>query len=292
MSPTCKLLTRKRPCSRHSTGYWPSGGRMPGRGSHARRSPVNHVRRYHPRTDGQEYKFAALKLEGFYGTFPGFEPTQDIRAQLHGEWIENEAGRGLYEGGDSGEDDPKRQQPIRPLTQELIDSVRLDVWPGMATITDFGIDSSSHLGALQYAVIYETATPEELDAAMGNGAELTEIARHGANPYRDVTFKTAWDGLTVEPESGPESLGDGKPPTPEEQKATFQEWREEAEQHQLHDRSVDFADRDSQAMLGEIIGGVADRGDERALPSDYQRALQNAIRQASYRTQEEQEKTL
>jgi hypothetical protein len=89
-------------------------------------------------------------------------------------------------------------EPIRPLTQELIDCCRLDVWPGLATVTDFGIESSSHLGAIQHALILETVTPAELDAAMGSGEKLTEIARRGQNPYGNVVFKTAWDDMPRE----------------------------------------------------------------------------------------------
>ena len=64
-----------------------------GHGSHARRTPVNRIQAISSSRDGQEYKFSALKLEGFYGTFPGFEPTHDIREQLYAEWIEDTAWR-------------------------------------------------------------------------------------------------------------------------------------------------------------------------------------------------------
>ncbi|QEH36601.1 hypothetical protein OJF2_51850 [Aquisphaera giovannonii] len=99
-------------------------------------------------------------------------------------------------------------RPIRPLTKELIECCKLDVWPGMATVVDFGIDSSSHLGALQFAIREQLVTPQELDAAMGNGAKLTEIAQRGENPYRDVTFRTSWDLMLPEPEEPPPQ---GKP---------------------------------------------------------------------------------
>jgi hypothetical protein len=91
---------------------------------------------------------------------------------------------------------------IRPLTQQLIECCQLDVWPSKATVIDFGIKTSSHLGALQYAIREELVTPHELDAAMGKGDKLTEIAQRGENPYRFVTFRTAWDDL------GPESPQD------------------------------------------------------------------------------------
>ena len=64
---------------------------------------------------------------------------------------------------------------IRPLTKELIDCCYLDVWPGHTAIVDFGIDTDRHLGALQFAIREELVTPQELDAALGSGAKLTEI---------------------------------------------------------------------------------------------------------------------
>lgn len=94
---------------------------------------------------------------------------------------------------------------IRPLTQQLIDASWLDVWPGHATVIDFGIDSDQHLGALQHAIRYGLVTPEELDAAMGHGDKLTAIAQRGNNPYRDVTFHTSWDAMRLDPEPA----GDG-----------------------------------------------------------------------------------
>jgi hypothetical protein len=95
-------------------------------------------------------------------------------------------------------------RPVRPLTEQLINAALLDVWPSIPAIVDFGIDSSSHLGALQYAIRYGEVTPQELDAAMGNGAKLTEIAQRGDNPYRDVTFRTSWDEMRLEPSNVPE----------------------------------------------------------------------------------------
>ena len=92
---------------------------------------------------------------------------------------------------------------VRPLTQQLITAVLFDVWPSIAAIVDFGIDSDRHLGALQFAIKYDEVTPQELDAAMGSGAKLTEIAQRGNNPYRDVTFRTSWDKMRLEPQDEP-----------------------------------------------------------------------------------------
>jgi hypothetical protein len=107
-----------------------------------------------------------------------------------------------HEGFDSQVSEKEQTSTVRPLTQQLIDCCQLDVWPGNAAVIDFGLDSSSHLGALQFAIREELVTPQELDAAMGKGEKLTEIARRGDNPYRDVMFKTSWDEIGIEPESG------------------------------------------------------------------------------------------
>ena len=107
-----------------------------------------------------------------------------------------------HEGFESQVSEKEQASTVRPLTQQLIDCCQLDVWPGNAAVIDFGLDSSSHLGALQFAIREELVTPHELDAAMGKGEKLTEIARRGDNPYRDVTFKTSWDEIGIEPESG------------------------------------------------------------------------------------------
>ena len=95
------------------------------------------------------------------------------------------------------------QGRIRPLTEQLIDAAIFDVWPSVATIVDFGIDSERHLGALQFAIRNDLVTPQELDAAMGSGEKLTEIAQRGDNPYHDVTFRTSCDKMSLEPPDEP-----------------------------------------------------------------------------------------
>ena len=88
----------------------------------------------------------------------------------------------------------------RKMTDRLISAGCLDIWPDSATICDFGIDSSNHLGAIQWAVRHNTITPEELDNALGNGPELTRLIRTKENPYGLIEFKTAWDDLLEEEE--------------------------------------------------------------------------------------------
>lgn len=122
---------------------------------------------------------------------------------------------------------------IRPLTRELIDCCRLDVWPGYATVVDFGIDSSSHLGALQYAIRDGLVTPQELDAAMGNGVALTAIARRGDNPYGDVKFQTSWDEIALD------SYDEAESPPSHDNAPSFQELRIDYEAASLRDAGED-----------------------------------------------------
>src|SRR5438309_2236371 len=53
----------------------------------------------------------------------------------------------------------EQDHQVRPLTEQLINAVLLDAWPGNAAIIDFGIDSTEHLGALQFAIKFGEVTP-------------------------------------------------------------------------------------------------------------------------------------
>jgi len=86
---------------------------------------------------------------------------------------------------------------VHRVTENLYHSLMLDVWPGPAAIVDFGINSNSHLGALQHAVKHDDVTAEQLDSALGNGPKLTALITK-TNPYYGVTFKTSWDYLADE----------------------------------------------------------------------------------------------
>jgi hypothetical protein len=88
---------------------------------------------------------------------------------------------------------------LRELTRELYKALRLDEWPSHAACLDFGIESATHLGALQYAVINDGVTIEELDRALGNGRALQALIGP-KNPYRHVVFRTDWDDMPEEPE--------------------------------------------------------------------------------------------
>jgi hypothetical protein len=82
----------------------------------------------------------------------------------------------------------------------LIEALILDLWPSQATIIDFGIESSDHLGALQWAYKYERVNKFQLNNLLGNGPELTKAICTKDNPYGDIVFRTAWDNLPEEEE--------------------------------------------------------------------------------------------
>lgn len=93
----------------------------------------------------------------------------------------------------------KRGDHGRPLgdlnmATRLFEDLILDRWPSPAVIVDFGIDSSSHLGALQFAV-RAGVTPYDLDRVMGDGPAITQLVRTApVQPYGFVDFHTVWDG--------------------------------------------------------------------------------------------------
>jgi len=78
---------------------------------------------------------------------------------------------------------------VRPTTQTLIDSINLDMWPRTAAIVDFGLDTQQHYEALYYPIRRNEISPEQLDAALGNGEALTELVRNApSNPHKDIVF--------------------------------------------------------------------------------------------------------
>ena len=83
-------------------------------------------------------------------------------------------------------------------TKNLIEAIALDLWPENPTIVDFGLESSDHLGAIQWAYKHEKVSKYQLNAALGNGPMLTKLVCTEDNPYRSVVFKTPWDDLPDE----------------------------------------------------------------------------------------------
>jgi hypothetical protein len=83
---------------------------------------------------------------------------------------------------------------VRPTTRNLVTSILVDAWPNHAAIVDFGIDSQKHYEALYFPIREAEIMPKVLDAALGDGPKLTELARESAsNPHKDVEFHTSWD---------------------------------------------------------------------------------------------------
>ena len=92
-----------------------------------------------------------------------------------------------------------KQREVREMARKLYMALILDVWPSPSTCMDFGIASQAHLGALQFAVREDDVTEEQLDAALGKGAEIQKLISP-ENPYRGVVFHTVWDDLPKRPE--------------------------------------------------------------------------------------------
>ena len=88
---------------------------------------------------------------------------------------------------------------VRPVTQNLVESIMLDMWPRAAAICDFGLDSQEHYEALHGPIRAGEVTPEQLDEALGNGKKLTKLARSlPSNPHKDIVFETDYDFLEDE----------------------------------------------------------------------------------------------
>jgi hypothetical protein len=90
-------------------------------------------------------------------------------------------------------------RPLRETTRALVGAIAFDIWPPPSAVVDFGLDSHEHHEALAYPFRKGEITPETLDAALGNGEQLTALARAAlSNPYKEITFHTAWDDLRRE----------------------------------------------------------------------------------------------
>lgn len=88
---------------------------------------------------------------------------------------------------------------LRPLTQQLILAIYEDEVPGAAACLDFGIESPAHYEAVYYAFRNGDVTPEQLEAALGNGPKLTALMRNAPhNPHRQIRYRTVWDELSPE----------------------------------------------------------------------------------------------
>lgn len=96
-------------------------------------------------------------------------------------------------------DEELRDTPkVRPATRGLIFNFMLDLPLPLPQAEDFGVTSADHyraLRAVMEALIEKNGMVGcalELDQAMGNGPQLTQLARTYAPEY-EVVFSTTWD---------------------------------------------------------------------------------------------------
>jgi hypothetical protein len=107
---------------------------------------------------------------------------------------------------------------IGDTTRNLVEAVLLDVWPRAGAIVDFGLRSQEHYEALYYLLRHGDITPEQVDAALGNGRKLTELVGTAAhNPHKGIVFRTDRDEL--------------KPPQPSPSEIVAHEKRQHAAEH-------------------------------------------------------------
>jgi len=100
---------------------------------------------------------------------------------------------------------------IRPTTLALFAAAIEKRWPSPAVCVDFGVDSRAHFEALAMPIVNDEITMSQMDAALGNGAELTKLVTQApSNPHKGLVFQTSWDVIlrrhgagAVQRESGP-----------------------------------------------------------------------------------------
>ena len=77
-----------------------------------------------------------------------------------------------------------------------VSSHTLDLWvsthigdsPKEDTLKEFGVDSENQLNALIWIITHEKVSPMQLDAALGDGEELTRLVLKREQPFQ-VTFQ-------------------------------------------------------------------------------------------------------
>ena len=109
------------------------------------------------------------------------------------------------------DDEPARR--LRGTTRNLLAATWADEWPRDGAIVDFGLRTQEHYEALYYPLRHGDITPEQVDAAMGDGGRLTDLVSEAAhNPHKGIVFRTDRDDLRPEPE---QHEGDSTPlPSP------------------------------------------------------------------------------
>jgi hypothetical protein len=112
--------------------------------------------------------------------------------------------RHVFSAGLEDETDAPAPEPgprrIRDTTRNLVNAVVLDVWPSHPAIVDFGLDTQEHLEALYYPLRHGDITPEQVDAALGDGKRLTELVNATPhNPHKGIGFRTDRDDRLLSP---------------------------------------------------------------------------------------------
>jgi hypothetical protein len=84
--------------------------------------------------------------------------------------------------------------PASVNTWQFIESAVAGRWPHEEVAADFGLDSQHHFEALSGPIRHGEIGTVALDAALGYGRKLTELARSApSNPHKDIQFHTVWD---------------------------------------------------------------------------------------------------
>ena len=76
---------------------------------------------------------------------------------------------------------------VSPHTRDLWISTYTGKNPDSSTLEKFGVQTSDQLNALIWVITNEKVAPTQLDAAMGDGEELTRLVLRREQPYQ-VTF--------------------------------------------------------------------------------------------------------
>jgi hypothetical protein len=99
-------------------------------------------------------------------------------------------------------------RPLRPVTQNLMSNLAMDLPLTPAQINDFGVATAMHYRALRAVLFNDEVGSEldeveiqrvlqrrlaELDQAWGNGPALTALVKKYAPQYVGITFVTPYD---------------------------------------------------------------------------------------------------
>ena len=193
--------------------------------------------------DGEEYKFAAITLDGHNVTVAGFEPTHELRQQLYAEWRDDQSQRDLH---DRSVDFADQDNPA--LLGEFLTAAR----------------ESTSVQRVERQIDELKSRPEFVEPVY---REIFDA--DGVGEYVDDEVNLgSWDQL---------------PDHVRLRELVYLDWSDvsAAERSALLEREVDFS-KVSERKQREIMGEVRQDA-PKPEPSDYQRALQAAIGQAKHR---------